>query len=137
MLQQDSAQAVPFLERLQLSFSQVFTDFLRPLGGALIILFAGYLLAKRPERLVERILRRIGLTQVLERSGVLRAVQRGGSHLNPTRAVANFTFWMVMFAVILVAADALGLSSLASVFSELVSYIPGLIAAVIILLIGI
>jgi predicted alpha/beta hydrolase len=42
-----------------------------------------------------------------------------------------------MFAVILVAANALGLQSLANVFSELVSYIPSVIAAIVIILVGI
>jgi hypothetical protein len=43
----------------------------------------------------------------------------------------------VMFVVILVAAHALGLSSLTNVFSELVSYIPSVIAALVIILVGI
>ena len=46
-------------------------------------------------------------------------------------------FWFVMFAVILVAANALGLQSLAMVFGELVSYIPSVIAAIVIIIVGI
>src|SRR5204862_4066474 len=42
-----------------------------------------------------------------------------------------------MFAVIIVAANALGLESLASGFGELVSYIPSVIAAIVIILVGI
>jgi hypothetical protein len=42
-----------------------------------------------------------------------------------------------MFAVIIVAATALGLESLASVFSDLVGYIPSVIAAIVIILVGI
>lgn len=134
---QDTTQATNFGGRLGDSFSHVFTDFLRPLAGAAVILFAGYLVAKLLQRMVERLLRRIHLNQILERGGVLEAVERGGSHPNPSRAVAGFVFWLAMFAVILVASDALGLSSLANVFQELVSYIPSLIAAVIIVLAGI
>jgi Mechanosensitive ion channel, conserved TM helix len=134
---QDTTQVSNFAGRLGDSFAQVFTDFLRPLGGAAIILFAGYLVAKLLQRVTERLLRRARLDVILERGGVLEAVERGGSHPNPSRAVAGFAFWLVMFAVILVAADALGLPSLANVFSELVSYIPSLIAAVIIVLVGI
>jgi hypothetical protein len=51
--------------------------------------------------------------------------------------LSNLVFWLVMFAVILVAANALGLESLASVFGELVSYIPSVIAAIVIILVGI
>src|SRR3954469_22340624 len=126
-----------FGDRLQTSFSQVFGDIVPALLGALIILFAGYLLAKVLEKLIERFLRRIRLNRLLERGGVMQAVERSGSHINPIRVLANLVFWLVMFAVILVAANALGLQSLANVFSELVSYIPSVIAAIVIILVGI
>jgi hypothetical protein len=126
-----------FGERLQASFAQVFGDIVPALLGALVILFAGYLLAKVLEKLVERFLRRIRLNKMLERYGVMEAVERSGSHLNPTRVLANLVFWLAMFAVILIAANALGLESLANVFSELVSYIPSVIAAIVIILVGI
>ena len=126
-----------FGDRLQTSFAQVFGDILPALLGALVILFAGYLLAKVLEKLVDRFLRRIRLNRMLERGDVMHALERSGSHLNPTRVLSNLVFWLVMFAVILVAANALGLESLANVFSELVSYIPSVIAAIVIILAGI
>ncbi len=132
-----AGKAVNFLDRLQASLAQVFGDIVPALVGALVILFAGYLLAKVLERLTDRFLRRIRLNKMLERGGVMHAVERSGSHLNPTRVLAHLVFWLVMFAVILVAANALGLESLANVFSELVSYIPSVIAAIVIILVGI
>jgi Conserved TM helix len=126
-----------FSQRLQASFAQVFGELIPALLGALIIVFAGYLLARVLEKLVERFLRRIRLNSMLERGGVTQAVERSGSDVNPTRVLANLVFWLVMFAVILIAANALGLQSLANVFSELVSYIPSVIAAIVIILIGI
>jgi hypothetical protein len=126
-----------FSQRLQASFAQVFGELIPALLGALIIVFAGYLLARVLEKLVERFLRRIRLNSMLERGGVTQAVERSGSDVNPTRVLSNLVFWLVMFAVILIAANALGLQSLANVFSELVSYIPSVIAAIVIILIGI
>ncbi|GAC1695122.1 MAG: hypothetical protein NVS9B3_13340 [Gemmatimonadaceae bacterium] len=105
--------------------------------GALVILFAGYLVARLIERVTIVILRRIGFDRLLERGGVMDAVERSGTRVNPTRVVAALIFWLVMFAVIMVAANALGLESLANVFSELVGYIPSVIAALAIILVGI
>lgn len=133
----DTTTAQNFSDRLQASFSQVFGDLVPALLGALIIVFAGYLLAKVLEKLTERFLRRIHLNRMMERGGVLQAVERSGAHVNPTRVLANLVFWLVMFAVILIAANALGLESLANVFGELVSYIPSVIAAIVIILVGI
>jgi hypothetical protein len=125
-----------FASRLQDSFEQLYL-YVPALFGALVILFAGYLLARLVGKGTEKLLRRVHLNRVLERGGVLHAVERSGSHLNPTRVGAKVMFWVVMFAVIVVAATALGLESLTDVFSELVSYIPSVIAAIVILIVGI
>src|SRR3954464_9645925 len=135
MQQPDSTSS--FGDRLQLAVAQLFGQTLPALVGALVILFAGYLLAKVLEKLVERGLRRIRLNHMLERGGVIQAVERSGTHVNPTRVLANLVFWLVMFTVILLAANALGLQSLANVVSTLVSYIPSVIAAIVIVLVGI
>lgn len=125
-----------FLERLQDSFVQL-ADIIPALVGALVILFAGYLLAKLLEKGVERVLHRLHLNEALERGGVMEAVGRTGSHFNPTRVIGKTIFWIVMFAVIIVAASALGLESLAGVFTELVGYLPSLMSAVVIMIVGI
>jgi hypothetical protein len=135
MQQQDTT--LNFGDRLHTSLTQLLSQTLPALLGALVILFAGYLLAKVLEKLTERGLRRIRLNHLLERGGVTRAVERSGTHVNPTRVLANLVFWLVMFTVILLAANALGLDSLANVVSTLVSYIPSVIAAIVIILVGI
>lgn len=137
--QTDSGQAAltsTFTERLEHSFA-LLGEFVPALFGALVILFAGYLVAKVIEKGTARLLRRMHFNQLLERGGVMQAVERSGSHLNPAKVIANLLFWCVMFAVLLVAANAIGLESLANVFSELVSYIPSVIAAIVIIILGI
>lgn len=125
-----------FLERLQGSLGQL-AEIIPALLGALVILFAGYLLAKLLEHGTERVLHRIGFNEWLERGGVLEAVERGGTHFNPTRVIGKTLFWSVMFVVIIVAATALGMESLAGVFTELVSYLPSLMSAIVIMIVGI
>jgi len=122
------------LDRIRASFIELSRHVL-PLVGALVIVFVGYLLAALIERVTLRLLRRIRLNTMLERGGVMEAVERTGSHMDPTRVAANLVFWFVMFAVLLVAADALG-ESLSGVFTELVGYIPSIIGAIVIIMIG-
>jgi hypothetical protein len=122
------------LDRIRASFIELSRHVL-PLLGALVIVFVGYLLAALIERVTLRLLRRIRLNTMLERGGVMEAVERTGSHMDPTRVAANLVFWFVMFAVLLVAADALG-ESLSGVFTELVGYIPSIIGAIVIIMIG-
>ena len=98
---------VSFSERLQESFAQLYR-YVPALFGAMVILFAGYLLARLFEKGAEKVLRKIRFNQLLERGGVMDAVERAGSHLNPTRIAASIIFWFVMFTVMLVASWALG-----------------------------
>lgn len=128
--------ATDFGARLQDSFAAV-GAFVPSLAGALVILFAGYLLAKLVQRGTARLLTRLRLNEALARGGVLHAVERTGAAINPARVVANLVFWLVMFTVLLIAANALGLRSLADMFGELVGYIPSVIAAVVIVIVGI
>src|SRR4026207_1628974 len=108
-------------ERLRLRFEQI-AGFVPALLGALVILFAGYLVARLIEKGIEWFLRLIRFNIFLERGGVMEAVERSGQHLNPVRLIGNLVFWLIMFGVILLSANVLGLESLAVVFSELVSY---------------
>ncbi len=124
------------IDRIRDSFAQL-ADIAPALLGALIILFAGYLVAKLIERGAERVLHRLRFNKLLERAGLRDAVERSGTHFNATHVVGQLLFWAVMFSVITLAANALGMESLASVFAELVSYIPSLMAAIVILVVGI
>jgi small-conductance mechanosensitive channel len=132
----DSTVAASFTERIEHSFT-LFGEVIPALFGALVILFAGYLVAKVVEKGTQRLLRRMRFNQLLERGGVMHAVERSGSHMNPAKVIGNLLFWFIMFGVLLVAANAIGLESLANVFSELVSYIPSVIAAIVIIILGI
>jgi hypothetical protein len=124
-------------QRLQESFIQVFGQLLPQLFLAVVLLFAGYLLAKVLERLVLRALRAIRLNTMLERGGVMDAVERTGNRLDPSRVIAGLVFWLTMFAVIFFVAAALGFDQLTDVFAQQVNYIPSIIGAVVILLVGI
>jgi len=127
---------VNFAERLQASLAQLW-DFVPGLFGAAVVLILGFLLAKAVQKGALRVLRRVHLNDVLRKGGVMQAVDRPGTHFNPTRVVASLLFWVVMFTVMLLAANALGLDSLAQVLSELVSYVPSVIAAIVIVILGI
>jgi hypothetical protein len=122
--------------RLQHGFAQL-GDYVVPLVGAAVIVFTGYLVAALLERLTLRLLRRVRLNTLLERGGVMGAVDRSGFHFDPTRVASLIVFWIAMFAVLLVAAAAAGLDSLPTLFSQLVGYLPSVLAAIVIIIVGI
>lgn len=125
-----------FTDRLQQSLSLLW-EFLPSLLGAGLVLLVGFILAKLVQKGFARVLRRIGLNDLLRKVGVLSAVDSAAAHFNPSRILAHLAFWVVMFTAMLIAANALGIDSLAPVFSELVGYVPSVIAAIVIVILGI
>lgn len=124
-----------FTDRLQQSLSLLW-EFLPGLLGAGLILFVGYVLSKLVQKGVARLLRRLRVNEGLRKVGVMSAVDSAAAHYNPVRVIAHLAFWAVMFTAMLVAANALGIDSLAPVFSELVGYVPSVIAAIVIVILG-
>jgi len=128
--------SVNFIDRLQQSLTLLW-DFLPAFVGAGLVLLLGYVLAKLVQKGFTRLLRRIRLNDLLRKGGVMGAMASAGAHFNPSRIIAHLAFWAVMFTAMLVAANALGIDSLAPVFSELVGYVPSVITAIVIVILGI
>jgi hypothetical protein len=109
---------------------------LPPLIFALIILAAGYFVARLVERLVDAFLDRVQFDRSAAKWGVTEAVERTGTRLDPARAVGKLLFWVVMLIIILLAASALGVQNVNDVFANLVGYLPSVFAAIIVIVLG-
>jgi hypothetical protein len=123
-------------QRLEEGIRQIVL-FLPRLLAALGILMAGFAIAKMVERGTDIALHRIGFDRWMREGGVSEALERAGTRLDPSTVLAKLVFWTVMLLVILLAADALGIEAVNTLFAELVAYIPSVIAAVIVLVLGI
>ncbi len=121
--------------RLEDGISQIFA-FLPRIAAALGILLAGYAIAKTVERGTDAALRRIGFDRWMRDGGVSEALERTGTGLEPSTVIAKLVYWAMMLLVILLVANALGLAAVSAIFAELLAYIPNVIAAVIILFLG-
>ncbi len=122
-------------QRLQLGGAQLWA-ILPSLLGAALILLAGYFLARLVERWTDSLLGRLNFNKMAEAGGLSEAMGRTGTRLDPIHAVGKLLFWLVMLVVILLASSALGLESINTMFGTMLSYIPTLIAAIVIVILG-
>ena len=125
-----------FIDRFQATVEQL-GAFLPQLGGAALMLFVGYVASRLLSRGLGALLRRLRFNELLQKGGMGVAMDRAGHHFVPSRIVANLVFWLLMFAVILFAVQLLGLDSLTTVINDLVGYVPSVIAAIAIIIVGI
>lgn len=124
------------IARFQEGFQQIVL-FLPRLAAALGTLMVGLFLAKMVERGTDVVLHRIGFDRWMREGGVTEALERAGTHLDPSTVLAKLVFWTVMLLVILLGANALGITAVSVLFAQLLEYIPHVITAVIVLVLGI
>ena len=124
-----------FFDRLKAGLTQL-AQLLPPLFFALVILVAGFIVARMAEKLADAVLGNLEFDRSAERWGVREAVERTGVHMRPTRVVGKLLFWLVMLVVILLASSALGVQNVNDVFANLVGYIPAVFAAIIVIVFG-
>ncbi len=124
-----------FNDRGQLMLANI-VDFLPNVLGAILILLVGLIVAKLLEKATDALLERLHFDQALDRGGVNRALARTGTKLDPSSLVARLVFWVVALVAILMASNALGLTAVSAMFNELIAYIPNVIVAVLIVILG-
>jgi hypothetical protein len=111
-------------------------DFFPRLAAAIGILMVGIVVARMFERAIRYVLHRIGFDRWMREGGVTEALERAGTTLDPSSVFAKLVFWGLMLIVIIIGANVLGVAAVSVLFSELLSYVPNVLAAVIVLVLG-
>ncbi|HUG22404.1 mechanosensitive ion channel family protein [Piscinibacter sp.] len=110
--------------------------FLPRLGLALLILLAGFLVAKAARFAIEKGLRAINFHIVTQRSGMDGFLQRGGAEFDTTRLFGVLVYWVVILAALIVAFNSLGLSYVTELLSRVMFFVPRVVVALLILAFG-
>ena len=113
-----------------------FVDALPDLLLALVLLIAGWLLAKLVRRVLIRIMRAGRVDEFAERSGLDDVLVRGGVEHTTVTIIAGTVYWLILAAVFIVLLDALGLRTAEVLLERLAVFIPNLVVAIGILVFG-
>jgi small-conductance mechanosensitive channel len=115
---------------------EVFLSYIPQLIGAIIILIVGYIVAKILQAVVSRVLKAVGFDGWMERGGIKQFLDRAQTRETPATVLGRLVFWFVFIIAIVMATDALGIRQVSAVLSQLIAYIPSVIAAVLILILA-
>ena len=123
------------VEPVQSLLNQVMA-FLPTLVGAIVILIVGWLLAKGIEAIAVRVLRAIALDKIADQIQLSDVLAKGGIKHKLSDLIGVIVYWLVMLAVIMVVFNILQLTVAAELFQTVVTFLPNVIAAVFILIVG-
>ena len=111
--------------------------FLPTLLGALLLLLIGWLLAKAIEGVVVRILKTVTLDKLADQIQLSTVLSKGGIKYKLSELIGVIVYWLIMLAVVMIVFNALQLTVAAELFQSVVAFLPNVIAAVFILVLGI
>jgi hypothetical protein len=125
-----------FLESSQQFLNQI-ASFLPQIIAAIFILIVGWLFAKLIKKLFIKLLILIKFNYLTEKSGIEKFLQDGGVKVSAVEIIGTLFYWIIMLIVIIATLNSLNLTVASQLFNEIILYIPNIIVAIAILIIGI
>ena len=126
---------VVLLEPAKTILSQI-SQFLVNVLLVVIILIIGWIIAKIIKTLVTKLLRAIKLDQLSDRIDLDSILAKGGLSYSLSELIGVICYWLALLITFVVAINAIGLTVAADLLNRIVLYVPNIIAAVFILILG-
>jgi hypothetical protein len=124
-----------FLTSLHAVIRQV-ADFLPKLLVALVLLFVGWLVAKFARSAMRRLLALARFDLLAQKTGIEEFLKHGDIQITLSGIIAEVTYWLVLLIVLVTISSSLGLTAVAELFNRVVLYLPNIVVAVLILILG-
>ena len=121
------------------SFTQAWTQviLLAPKMVAMVsVLVIGYVLARWFGGLIAVVAEKLGLQTAAEKSGLARSMHDVGIRRPVPAIVGGIVFWLLMSVFVMAAFSILGLESVSLAMKEVVNYIPKVLVATVVVVVG-
>ena len=139
---QGTAVAVPVRdagEAFRASLAGALNTFLSAIPriiGFAVVLIVGWIISSLLARGMEALLHAIKFNDLARRSGFADFVQKMGVRDDSSGVIANIVKWFVRLITLVVAFDTLGLPAVSNVLQQLLLWLPNLVVALVVLVIG-
>jgi Mechanosensitive ion channel, conserved TM helix len=104
--------------------------------GFLVILAIGYVIARVVKTVVAKLLEKVGVDRALHGSQAGQYVERVSPGAHPSRLIGAIAFWFIFIYAIAAAIGALKIPALTNFMANVQNYLPNVVAAVLIFVIG-
>ena len=139
---QGTAVAVPVRdagEAFKASLAGALNTFLSAIPriiGFVVVLIIGWIISSLLARGVEALLHAVKFNDLARRSGFASFVQKMGVKDDSSGVIASIVKWFVRLITLVVAFDTLGLPAVSNVLQQLLLWLPNLVVALVVLVIG-
>jgi hypothetical protein len=104
--------------------------------GFAVVLIVGWIIASLLAKGVKALLHAVRFNDLAQRSGFAGFVQKMGVRNDSAGVIADIVKWFVRLITLVVAFDTLGLPAVSNVLQQLLLWLPNLVVALVVLVIG-
>ncbi len=113
-----------------------FIRFVPNILGAILIVVVGYIVSRIITTILKRLLAAVGLDRLGARLQRIDVVQRSEIEISLSTILAQLIYYFLMLVILVAATDVLGMEEVSSLVGSAIEYVPNLLAAIVILVIG-
>ena len=128
---------------MDMDLSKVLIDLLSDFAGsfknfllALLVYFIGWIVARTVSRIIAKVLKRIGIDKLAERLNDIDMVANANFKIVPSAVLSKIVYYMLLLIFLIAATDVLGMQAVSDLVRDILNYIPSLISALIVLVLG-
>jgi Conserved TM helix len=103
---------------------------------AIVILIAGWLIAKAVRFALVKTLRALNFNVITDKAGIDAFMRQGGGDIDTIRVLGALAYWLVILAAIMVAFNSLDLAYVTDLVGRIVLFVPRVMVAVVVLVFG-
>lgn len=126
---------IVYLEPAKVILSKISSIFIN-IAVVAVILLVGWIIAKIIKGIVTKALKAIKIDELAEKTNLNSLLLKGGINTAASDLIAVIGYWIIIFVALFVAADAAGLRQAAGLLDKVILYIPHIVAAIFVLLLG-
>jgi hypothetical protein len=129
-------QSIDMLLDTTREFLHQTAEFLPRLVLAVVVVGAGWLLAKAVRFAIEKGLRAVNFNVLTERAGTDHFLQQGGLRGDTTTLFGLFAYWVVILASLIIAFNGLGLVYITDLLQRIELFTPKVLVAMLVVVFG-
>lgn len=111
-------------------------EFIPTLISALLILIVGWIIAKLVKWAIAKVLKAVSFDNLADKVGVNSFLKKGGMKQSASGLISTLVYWIIMFTVLVTFFNSLGLDVVSNLLNKVILFIPNIIVACVLLIVG-
>lgn len=103
---------------------------------AILVILIGWFIARIISKIIDKLGKKLGLNKIFEKLGITKSLKKVGVKTTFSSILSATIFWIVFLVFLFSATDILGFDAVSITIGKIISYLPNILAALIIFIVG-